>query len=105
LRSVPPFERFTTKGVVWRDGSEENIDAVIWCTGFRPALAHLAPLNVIEADGRVATHGTRSVKETALWLVGYGDWTGAASATLVGVMRTARSTANEVVVALANELA
>jgi hypothetical protein len=25
-----------------------------------------------------------------LWLIGYGDWRGAASATIVGVTRTAR---------------
>jgi hypothetical protein len=31
-----------------------------------------------------------------LWLVGYGDWTGYASATLVGVGRTARSTVEEI---------
>jgi hypothetical protein len=28
--------------------------------------------------------------------VGYGEWTGLASATLIGVTRTARSTANEI---------
>ncbi|KGH19904.1 FAD-dependent pyridine nucleotide-disulfide oxidoreductase, partial [Comamonas thiooxydans] len=33
---------------------------------------------------------------SGLWLVGYGEWTGPASATLIGVMRTARSTAEEV---------
>jgi putative flavoprotein involved in K+ transport len=31
-----------------------------------------------------------------LWLLGYGEWTGFASATLVGIMRTAKSTALEV---------
>jgi putative flavoprotein involved in K+ transport len=31
-----------------------------------------------------------------LWLVGYGDWTGYASATLVGVGRSARSTVEEI---------
>ena len=35
------------------DGSEETIDAIIWCTGFEPNLDHLAPLNVLEADGKV----------------------------------------------------
>ena len=52
---------------------------------------HLAALDVIEADGRVLVDGTRAVKQPNLWLVGYGDWTGATSATLVGVTRTARS--------------
>jgi hypothetical protein len=38
-----------------------------------------------------------------LWLVGYGDWTGYASATLIGVGRTARATVDEIVRALGEE--
>jgi putative flavoprotein involved in K+ transport len=96
LKSVRPFRNFTEEGVVWsEDGAEEPIDAVIWCTGFRPSLEHLDPLGIIEEDGRIDTDGTRSVLERRLWLVGYGDWTGYASATLVGVGRTARSTVEE----------
>ena len=90
LHTVRPFEYFTTRGVVWPDGREEGIDAVIWCTGFRPALDHLRPLDVAEADGRVRLNGNRSVREPRLWLVGYGNWTGFASATLIGVGRSAR---------------
>ena len=100
LRSVRPFDRFTRTGVVWSDGKQERIDVVIWCTGFRPALAHLGALDVVEPDGRVVVNGTRSVKRPNLWLVGYGDWTGAASATLIGVTRTARSTVVEIQAAL-----
>jgi len=100
LHAVAPFLRFTPDGVIWRDGTRAPVDAVIWCTGFRPALSHLAALGVIGEDGRVAMNGTRSVEEPGLWLVGYGDWTGAASATLIGVMRTARSTVAEIAVAL-----
>jgi putative flavoprotein involved in K+ transport len=96
LKSVRPFGSFTEEGVVWPDGAEEPIDAVIWCTGFRPSLGHLEPLGVIGDDGRVDTDGTRSVLEPRLWLVGYGDWTGYASATLVGVGRSARSTVEEI---------
>jgi hypothetical protein len=44
----------------------------------------------------VAVEGTHSIQEPRLWLVGYGDWTGAASATLIGVTRTARSTVEEI---------
>ena len=97
LVAVRIFERFTPGGVLWSDGRVEAIDAVIWCTGFRPALDHLAPLGVIEADGRVLTQGTRSVSEPRLWLVGYGEWTGYASATLIGVGRTAKTTVDEIV--------
>ena len=63
---------------------------MIWCTGFRPALDHLRPLGVVEADGRVAVEDGRSIRQPRLWLMGYGDWTGAASATIVGVTRAAR---------------
>ena len=101
LTSVPPFERFTEQGVVWPDGREEQIDAVIWCTGFREALDHLKPLDIFEEDGRIKVRGTRSVREPRLWLVGYGEWTGYASATIIGVGRTARATAQEIAAMLA----
>lgn len=90
LTSVRPFERFTATGVVWRDGTETQIDAVLWCTGFRPATEHLRPLGVVDPDGRVGVNDQRAAKEPRLWLAGYGNWTGAASATLIGAGRTAR---------------
>jgi hypothetical protein len=90
-----PFERFTNSGVSWADGTAVDVDAVIWCTGFRPALSHLAGLGIVD-DGRVRVRGTRAVDEERLWLVGYGEWTGYASATLIGVGRTARSTVTEI---------
>jgi cation diffusion facilitator CzcD-associated flavoprotein CzcO len=96
LQSVRPFVAFTPHGVVWSDGRETMVDAVIWCTGFRPALDHLAPLGVIGQNGHVALQGTRSVAEPRLWLVGYGEWTGYASATILGVGRTARATVAEI---------
>jgi thioredoxin reductase len=104
LESVRLFRSFTEEGVVWSDGTEEPIDAVIWCTGFRPSLGHLESLGIIGEDGRVDTDGTRSVLERRLWLVGYGDWTGYASATLVGVGRTARSTVEEIEEEIEEEL-
>jgi putative flavoprotein involved in K+ transport len=100
LTSVPMFTRMTPRGVVWPDGREEPVDAVIWCTGFRAALHHLGPLGVIEPTGRIRTAGTRSLVEPRLWLVGYGNWTGYASATLIGVGRTARETVKQIQAAL-----
>ena len=96
LHNVRPFEAFTPDGVVWPDGRETLADAVIWCTGFRAALDQLVPLGVIEDDGHVAVNGSRSVRVPRLWLVGYGEWTGFASATIIGVGRTARSTVSEI---------
>lgn len=96
LEPVRPPVRFTETGVVWAGGSTEGIDAVIWCTGFRPALDHLASLGLVDDRGQVAVKGTRAVAEPRLWLVGYGEWTGFSSATLLGLMRTARATALEI---------
>jgi NAD(P)H-nitrite reductase large subunit len=105
LKSVRPFESFTSNGVIWVDGSESAVDAVIWCTGFRPALQHLDSLGAVNTEGRVEVEGTHSTEEPKLWLVGYGEWTGSASATLIGVTRTARSTVGEIVAFLADQFA
>ncbi len=96
LHAVQPFTRFEAEGVVWQDGTRSPVDAVIWCTGFRPSLGHLAPLDVLEADGRVTVENGHSTREPRLWLLGYGDWTGAASATLAGITRSARDTVHAV---------
>ncbi|MFM0499056.1 ArsO family NAD(P)H-dependent flavin-containing monooxygenase [Paraburkholderia caffeinilytica] len=96
LKSVRPFVHFVNDGVVWADGTRSQADAVVWCTGFRPALEHLRPLNVINAAGRVDVMEGRSVAQPGLWLVGYGEWCGFASATLIGVMRSARSAAAQI---------
>lgn len=96
LRPRPMFARVTERGVRWADGTEEPCDAVIWCTGFRPNLTHLAPLLPGWRQGKVAVEGTRSVDEPYLYLLGYGDWTGPASATLVGAGRTAKATVADI---------
>ena len=96
LQRRPMFERFTPRGVVWPGGEEEPVDVVVWATGFDAALGHLRPLGLTNEEGHVATDGTRAVEEPGLWLVGYGNWTGFASATLIGVGRTARRTAREI---------
>jgi putative flavoprotein involved in K+ transport len=72
LRTHPIFDRLERGGTAWDDGTSEPLDTVIWCTGFRAALEHLAPLSVVEPDGRVAVDGTRARTEPGLWLVGYG---------------------------------
>jgi len=96
LHAVRLFSRFDTDGVVWSDGTHSRINVVIWCTGFRPALKHLDPLQICDADGLPRTDGTHARDEERLWLVGYGEWCGAASATLIGVMRSARDAAGNI---------
>ena len=95
LEPRPMFSRLTSSGLAWPDRSEEAVDAVIWCTGFRPALRHLQDLGLRTPGGHVRTGGpagTRSEAEPRVFLVGYGDWTGPASATLIGSGRSARVT-------------
>jgi putative flavoprotein involved in K+ transport len=95
LTPQPMFTRLTAGGVVGPDGRERRPDAVIRCTGFRPVLDHLRPLGLRAPSGLIPVAGTRAAAEPRLWPVGYGDWTGDASATLAGVGRTARDTVTE----------
>lgn len=96
LAAKPVFTRLTATGAEWADGTRAEAHTIIWCTGFRPALAHLAPLGLRGARGHIATDGTRAIDEPRLHLLGYGDWTGPASATLIGVGRPAREAARQV---------
>ncbi|MBT2511304.1 NAD(P)/FAD-dependent oxidoreductase [Streptomyces sp. ISL-98] len=96
LKASPMFTRLTADGVEWADGTVAEADAIIWCTGFRPALSHLAPLGLRGPRGHIPTTGTQAVGEPRLHLLGYGDWTGPASATLIGVGRPARDAAHEI---------
>jgi len=93
------FERLTEQGVLWRGGHSTDEDAIIWATGFVPALDHLGALGVLKENGRVDIaddSDTRAAAVPSLWLVGYGNWTGYASATLIGVGRSARATVDEI---------
>lgn len=101
LTTVRPFSRFTPDGVVWVDGTETKVDAVIWCTGFGANLSHLSPLSIIGADGHVELIDQQAVKMPGLWLIGYGNWAGAAAATLIGAGRIARHMVPEIAKALA----
>lgn len=102
LHAKRPFSSFYEYGVVWDNGTKESFDVVLWCTGFKANLKHLKLLNIIE-NNRIKTQYTRAIKEPNLWLVGYGSWTGFASATIYGVGKTARQTVNELVNVLNNK--
>lgn len=99
LRLRAMFDRMTPDGaVIGRD--HLDLDAVIWATGYRPALRHLRSLGLRTASGIPEVERNRSVKDPRVSFIGYGDWTGPASATLIGVGRTARALVAE----LAEEL-
>ena len=91
LNRHPMFERLTPSGVAWPDGTTWAADAIIWCTGFRAALPHLAPLRLREPGGGIRMDGTRVVAEPRIHLVGYGP-----SASTVGANRAGRAAAREI---------
>lgn len=92
LKAPRMFVRLDRDGVVCADGTRSEAVAVIWCTGFRPAHSHLAPLG---PRGHIATSGTQVVGEPRLPPLGHGDCTGPASVTLIG--RPARDAAREII--------
>jgi cation diffusion facilitator CzcD-associated flavoprotein CzcO len=96
LQRLPMFDYITSDAVVWRgtDGNEDTAikaDAILWCTGFRASLAHLAPLDIREPGGGIRMIGTQVAKEPRLQLVGYGP-----SSSTIGATRAGRAAANAV---------
>ncbi|HEX6447819.1 MAG TPA: FAD-dependent oxidoreductase [Streptosporangiales bacterium] len=88
LDRLPMFDRLTPGGAEWDDGRRVDADVVLWCTGFRPAIGHLAPLRLREHGGGIRLDGTRVVREPRLHLVGYGP-----SASTIGANRAGRDAA------------
>ncbi|GAA4591280.1 NAD(P)-binding domain-containing protein [Planotetraspora phitsanulokensis] len=88
---LPMFSRITPDGVMWDDGRTAEADVIIWATGFRSAIGHLAPLKLRGPGGGIQMDGTRVVAEPRLHLVGYGP-----SASTVGANRAGRTAAQEI---------
>lgn len=82
--------RLTRQGVDFADGSHEDVDAILWATGFRASLGHLTPLRLREPGGGllVADDDVSLVKEPRLFVVGYGP-----SASTLGATRAGRRAA------------
>lgn len=89
----PMFSEITETGVRWEDGTEETVDVVLWCTGFRSSLDHLAPLMLHEPEGGITMVGrlaTQVAKDPRIHLVGYGP-----SASTIGANRAGGAAARE----------
>lgn len=95
LVSAGPLCRLTRDGVVLGEGRAVRADVVLWATGFRHALDHLAPLRLREPSGGIRTDGVRAVRDPRVFLVGYG-----ASASTLGATRAGRAAALGVLAAL-----
>ena len=87
---LPMFTRITPDGVEWADGRSEHVDAILWATGFRADLAHLAPLHLREPSGGIRMNGTATVLDPRLHLVGYGP-----SASTIGANRAGFTAARD----------
>ncbi|GHA37668.1 monooxygenase [Salinimicrobium marinum] len=96
LNSKGKFLSLYEHGVIWENGEKEQFDSIIWCTGFHYATRHLQSLAHADAKGKIKTNGTRALEIPGLWMVGYGGWTGYASATLIGIGRSAKKTTEEI---------
>jgi cation diffusion facilitator CzcD-associated flavoprotein CzcO len=93
LRRLPMFSEITEDGVRWPDGTAIRADVILWCTGFRSSLDHLAPLLLRGPDGGIAMTGrlaTQVARDPRVHLVGYGP-----SASTIGANRAGAAAAKE----------
>ncbi|MFW3171476.1 NAD(P)-binding domain-containing protein [Geodermatophilus sp. CPCC 206100] len=90
LDRLPVFDRITPDGVAWDDGRFVRADAILWATGFRAALGHLAPLRLRGPRGGIRMEGTHVAGEPRVHLVGYGP-----SASTIGANRAGREVARD----------
>jgi len=98
LNRLPMFEEITENGVRWADGSFQHADVILWCTGFRSSLDHLAPLMLKEPGGGITMTGrlaTQVAKDPRVHLVGYGP-----SASTIGANRAGSAAAGELMALL-----
>ncbi len=94
LDRLPMFDRITPDGVAWDTPGGERLvpaDAILWATGFRAALDHLAPLRLREPGGGIRMDGTRVVRDPRVHLIGYGG-----SASTIGANRAGRAAVRDI---------
>lgn len=91
LQRFPMFAAIDAGGVSWPDGQRFDADVLLWCTGFRAALGHLAPLRLRGPGGGIAMDGTRTVVDPRVHLIGYGP-----SASTIGANRAGRMAVREI---------
>ena len=84
------FTEITDEGVRFADGSEVRADVLLWATGFRASLDHLAPLRLREPGGGIRTRGTTVVRDPRVQLAGFGP-----SASTLGATRAGREAARK----------
>ncbi len=91
----PMFTRIEPDGVRWPDGSFTLADAIIWATGFRQELRHLAPLKLREKEGGLTVGSGASWQDPRIFLAGYGP-----QASTIGANRAGRVIARQIMAQL-----
>ncbi|HEY1157276.1 MAG TPA: FAD-dependent oxidoreductase [Arthrobacter sp.] len=86
LNRQPMFTSIEPDGVRRADGSLLKADVILWATGFRAELEHLAPLHLRGPGGGIAMEGTQVAAEPRVHLVGYGP-----SSSTIGANRAGRA--------------
>ena len=95
LTARPMFSAIEPGGVRWSNGSFQEADVIIWSTGFRPELRHLAPLKLREKEGGIIVANGTSWKEPRIFFAGYGP-----QASTIGANRAGRTVARQAIATL-----
>lgn len=95
LKDRPMFQAIEEGGVRWPDGSFSPADAIIWATGFRPEVRHLAPLRLREKSGGLTVASGASWTDPRIFLAGYGP-----QASTIGANRAGRMIARQIMALL-----
>ena len=85
----PMFTAFDTDGVIWPDGTREQVDTVVFATGYRPHLDYLRPLGALDGGGLPRHSGGISATHRGLVYLGLEFQRSFSSNTLRGVHRDA----------------
>ncbi|WP_426226107.1 FAD-dependent oxidoreductase [Pseudarthrobacter sp. DSP2-3-2b1] len=86
LERRPMFTAIEPDGVRLTDGSLHRADVILWATGFRAELEHLASLHLRGPGGGIVMDGTQVAAEPRVHLVGYGP-----SSSTIGANRAGRA--------------
>lgn len=84
LDRKPMFTSIEPHGVRLADGGFLPADVLLWATGFRPEIEHLAPLHLRGPGGGILMDGTQVAQEPRVHLVGYGPSSSTIGANLAG---------------------
>jgi putative flavoprotein involved in K+ transport len=85
----PMFTTFGTDGVIWPDGTREQVDTVVFATGYRPHLDYLSPLGALDDAGLPLHSGGISATHPGLVYLGLEFQRSFSSNILRGVHRDA----------------